>query len=65
MNKTELQNEREDLFDESFDFQSEDVDRIKKFCRELCDETGVQVCNNNGMTYEYLPQVYRSVLSKI
>ena len=31
MNKTELQNEREDLFDESFDFQSEDVDRIKKF----------------------------------
>lgn len=61
---SELLTEREVLFDEDFRLKSKDLNRIKKFCKMLCDETGIQVCNNNGSIYEYLPQVYNSVVKK-
>lgn len=57
-----LENERNELFDDSFKHKTDDVNRIREFCKGLSDVTGVQVCNNVGSTYEYLPQVYRSVV---
>lgn len=60
----ELQKEKSALFDDKFGHISTDINRVKDFCKMLREETGVQVCNNNGGTYEYLPQVYRSVVKK-
>ena len=57
----DIREERQELFDEDFNHKSQNVERVKNFCKVLSDTTGVQVCNNNGMTYEYLPQVYNSV----
>lgn len=59
-----LEKERNELFDEQFKHKSNNPERVKEFCQELRDVTGVQVCNNNGLTYEYLPQVYNSVVKK-
>ncbi len=57
----DIREERQELFDEDFNHKSQNVERVKNFCKVLSDTTGVQVCNNSGMTYEYLPQVYNSV----
>lgn len=59
-----LVEERNELFDESFKPKIRDLDKILKFCKKLSDETGIQVCTNNGHLYEYLPQVYNSVVKK-
>ena len=61
----DIQKEREELFDENFKLKSNDVERIRNFCQELSNLTNVQVCTNNGMLYEYLPQVYNSALKNI
>lgn len=65
MDKDTLIKERKALFDNNFKHKTTDVTRVIDFCRFLKDVTGVQVCNIAGGTYEYLPQIYRSVLSKI
>ena len=54
--------ERNTLFDKDFNCKSKDVERIIKFCDNLRFKTGIQVCNCLGMRYEYLPQVYNSVV---
>lgn len=61
----DIQKEREELFDENFKLKSNDIERIRNFCQELSNLTNVQVCTNNGMLYEYLPQVYNSALKNI
>lgn len=61
MEKIKFEQERNELFDSNFNYISNDVIRIKKFCNFLKEKTGIQVCNIQGSTYEYLPQVYRSV----
>lgn len=65
MTKKELEKERKELFDDNFNHISEDEERIKKFCAVLRDTTGVQVCNIQGGTYEYIEQVYHSTLAKL
>jgi hypothetical protein len=65
MDKKQLQKERNELFDENFNHKQNNLDKVLQFCQILRDETGVQVCNIAGGTYEYLPQIYRSVLNKI
>jgi hypothetical protein len=50
------------LFDENFNSITTDVEEIISFCDILRNKTGVQVCNCFGMMYEYLPQVYNSVV---
>ena len=65
MDKNELKNEREELFDEDFKHKSDDIERLAKFGQTLKDITNVQVCTSTGSTYEYLPQVYRSAINKI
>lgn len=57
--------ERNILFDENFNCKSDDVNRIIEFCDILRSKTGIQVCNCLGMRYEYLPQVYNSVVKLI
>lgn len=57
--------EREALFDDKFKPKSQDIERIKLFCKEISNITGVQVCNDKGMLYEYIPQVYKSAVKKI
>lgn len=64
MTLEELEKKKSTLFDDSFNHKSDNADDVKDFCKALRDETGVQVCNNAGGTYEYLPQVYRSVVKK-
>ena len=54
--------ERNTLFDNNFNCISDDISRIITFCDVLRSITGVQVCNCVGMMYEYLPQVYNSVV---
>lgn len=61
----DLVKERNELFDENFKVKINDVQRIKTFCDEINKITGVQVCNNAGMIYEYLPQVYKSAVKHI
>lgn len=69
LNKGELQmniqEERDALFDEHFKPKSQNIERIKKFCQEISSITGVQVCNDKGMIYEYIAQVYQSALKKL
>ncbi len=60
-----IQEEREALFDDRFRPKSQDIERIKKFCQTISSITGVQVCNDKGMIYEYIPQVYQSALKKL
>lgn len=62
MEKSVLIQEREELFDENFNHKQNDINKVIKFCQFLRDITGVQVCTSAGSTYEYLPQIYRSVL---
>lgn len=59
----DLKEERNILFDENFNVKEKDKDRIVKFCRELTNITGVQVCTQFGQLYEYLPEVYKSVVT--
>ena len=61
----DIQQERIELFDENFKPISTDIIRVKNFCQAISDITGVQVCNDKGMTYEYLPQVYISAVKKL
>ena len=65
MDKNELIKERQELFDENFNHKTSDLSRILEFCQSLKTITGIQVCSTVGGTYEYLPQVYNSVLSKL
>lgn len=60
-----IQEEREALFDDRFKPRSQDIERIKNFCQTISKITGVQVCNDKGMIYEYIPQVYQSALNKL
>lgn len=60
-----IREEREVLFDENFRPKSQDVGRIKVFCKEISRITGVLVCNDKGMLYEYISQVYQSAVKKI
>lgn len=60
----DLQKERQELFDNQFKPKTQDIDRLKDFCKELSKITGIQVCNDKGMMYEYLPQVYQSAVKK-
>ena len=57
-----IQNEKNKLFDENFNSKTDDVGAIITFCEILRAKTGIQVCNGLGMMYEYLPQVYNSVV---
>ena len=50
------------LFDEQFKPKVNDVEKIRDFCKRLSDITNIQVCTSNGYLYEYLPQVYNSVV---
>lgn len=61
----DIQVERETLFDEKFKPKSQDSERIKEFCKEISRITGVQVCNDKGMIYEYISKVYQSAVKKI
>lgn len=63
--KSTLIKERQELFDDDFNHKTSDLSRILNFCQFLKDVTGIQVCSITGGTYEYLPQVYNSVLSKL
>lgn len=65
MDKEKLEQERNILFDENFNYKSNDIERIKQFCKALKEITGVQVCNVQGSAYEYLPQIYRSAINKL
>ena len=58
----DLVKERNELFDDKFRIKSSDFNRIKLFCTEITHITGVQVFNEKGMIYEYLPKVYNSAL---
>ena len=60
-----IKEERAAIFDDTFKPKIQDVERIRKFCQEISTITGVQVCNDKGMLYEYLPQVYQSALKKL
>ncbi|MBQ8218197.1 MAG: hypothetical protein IJZ79_02735 [Bacilli bacterium] len=60
----DLVKERQELFDEKFRLKSSDAERVKEFCKEISKITGVQVCNDKGMIYEYIPQVYQSAVKK-
>ena len=53
---------RNELFTEIFEFKTKDVPKIVQFCRKLTEITGVQVCIENGSTYEYISQVYESAI---
>jgi len=59
-----IEKERHELFDENFKLKSSDTERIKEFCKKISNITGVQVCNDKGMIYEYIPQVYQSAVKK-
>lgn len=59
-----LKEERELLFDENFNCKSNDVEALVHFCDRLKKITGIQTCNNLGMMYEYLPEVYEGVKDK-
>ena len=50
------------LFDDDFNSKTDNVEEIISFCTTLRNITGIQVCNCLGMMYEYLPQVYNSVV---
>lgn len=63
--RKELEKERKALFDDKFNHISDDEDRIKKFCNILREITGVQVCNVQSGTYEYIEQVYNSTVAKL
>jgi hypothetical protein len=65
MTRQELETERNELFDDNFNYKSNDIDRIKNFCNFLKEKTGVQVCNIQGGIYEYLPQIYSSVINDL
>lgn len=65
MDRKQLEKERNELFDEEFRCKSNDIERVKNFCKYLREVSGVQVCNCQGSTFEYLPQIYRSVINKI
>ena len=54
--------EKQNLFDEDFNCISNDTNKLIQFCDVLRSITGIQVCNHSGMRYEYLPEVYRSVV---
>lgn len=60
-----IKEEREEIFDADFKTKIQDIDRIKKFCQEISSITGVQVCTDKGMIYEYLPQAYKSALKTL
>lgn len=58
-----LKEEKESLFDNDFNYKTTDVKAIIHFCDRLKSITGIHTCNHLGMTYEYLPTVYKSALS--
>ena len=57
-----LVEEKEALFDDKFNCISTDMERMKRFCDELKTRSGIQVCNHSCMTYEYIRNVYNSVV---
>ena len=60
-----LQEERNKLFDENFNCKTTDPLEVVKFCDELKKITGIHTSNHLGMTYEYLPIVYKSALEEL
>lgn len=59
-----IQEEKESIFDENFNCLTTDADKVIHFCERLKKITGIHTCNHLGMTYEYLPIVYRSALQE-
>ena len=59
-----LQEERDILFDENFKSKTNDKLKMIRFCAKLKEITGVQVCNYEGMAYEYLQTVYNSAVKR-
>lgn len=61
-----LETLRNKLFDEDFKLKSgsDNLTELLYFCAELKNITGIQVCTYNGLLYEYLPQVYNSVVKR-
>jgi hypothetical protein len=64
MQKEELKAIREKLFDENFKPKYNDVPTIKEFCQELANKTGIQCCTHYGAMYEYVEEVYNSVIAE-
>ena len=62
MELTELKKWRDKLFTENFKPKTSNIEEIVNFCKELSNITGIQVCTDDGLIYEYLPQVYKSVV---
>lgn len=52
---------REELFTDDFKNKQDNPDKVVEFCADLKKETTIQTGNDLGMTYEYLPNVVRSV----
>ena len=55
--------EKNQLFDNDFNCISTNIDDIIQFCNKLSSITHIQCCNSKGMLYEYLPEVYQSVVN--
>lgn len=58
----DIANEKEELFDSDFRCINQDQERVVKFCDELTKKSSILCCTKSGKIYEYLPQIYNSVV---
>lgn len=61
--REKLQRDYNNLFNVDGSVKTSDPQLIIDFCTLLSKITGVQCCNRYGNVYEYLPEVYESVLN--
>ena len=58
----EIKKLHDDIFNNNGTIKTDDINKVIKFCGLLTSITGVQCCNKYGNIYEYLPEVYQSVI---
>jgi len=58
----DIKNEKQELFDANFNCINQDTERVVKFCDELTKKSSILCSTKSGKMYEYLPQVYNSVV---
>lgn len=58
-----LQQQKEKLFDENFNCISNNLDELLAFCNILTEQSTILCCTKSGKMYEYLPQIYNSVVN--
>ena len=59
-----LQEEKNALFDEDFKCITEDKQALVDFCEELTNQSKILCCTKSGKMYEYVSNVYNSVVGQ-